>query len=244
MRKTTALIGMSTLVGLAILSAAGSAGDKEKSDPLSGWTADFSAEKADLVATGRNPYFILEPGYFLVLEGDTEQLKITVLEETRKVDGVETRVVEERGTKNGKLEEVARNYFAISKRTNSVFYLGEEVDNYKNGKVVDHEGSWLAGVKGAKFGLLMPGTPLLKARYYQEVAPGAAMDRAEILSTVETVATPAGTFRNCLKVEESTPLEPGKKEYKYYAPGVGLVQDGALKLRAYGRAHKGTQGDG
>jgi hypothetical protein len=52
---------------------------------------------------------------------------------------------------------------------------------------------------------------------------------------METIRTPAGEFRNCLKTEETTPLEPGVKEYKYYARGVGLVQDGALKLVKYGR---------
>src|SRR4030095_6201749 len=100
------------------------------------------------------------------LEGGNEQLTITVLDETKKVDGVETRVVEERETKNGKLGEVSRNYFAISKRTNSVYYFGEDVDIYKDGKVVNHEGGWLAGVKDARFGLMMPGQATLKAKYY------------------------------------------------------------------------------
>jgi len=64
------------------------------------------------------------------------------------------------------------------------------------------------------------------------------MDRAEIVSLSETVKTPAGEFKNCLKVEETTPLEPATKEYKYYAAGVGLVQDGSLKLVKYGKAEK------
>jgi hypothetical protein len=207
-------------------------------DVQRGWTADFSAERADLVPAGRNPYFILEPGYFLVLEGGGEKVEITVLHQTRLVDGVQTRVIEERETRAGKLVETSRNYFAISKRSNSVFYFGEDVDTYKDGKVVDHEGSWLAGVRGARFGLAMPGTAVVKGRYYQEVAPDAALDRAEILSTAAMVRTPAGTFKNCLKVEESTPLEPGKKEYKYYAPGVGLVQEAGVKLVRYGHARK------
>jgi hypothetical protein len=109
------------------------------------------------------------------------------------------------------------------------------VDEYKDGKVVGHSGSWLAGRNGAKFGLMMPGVPLLKGRFYQEVAPKVALDRAEIIGLGVTIKTPAGEFKNCLKVEESTPLEPGKKEYKVYAPGVGLVLDGDLKLVKYGR---------
>lgn len=202
------------------------------------WTADFSMDKAELSPTGRNPYFILEPGYYLVLAGGKEQVTITVLDEVKEVDGVQTRVVEERETKGGKLAEVSRNFFAISKRTNSVYYFGEEVDIYKNDKVVSHEGAWLAGVNGAKYGLMMPGLPLLKARYYQEIAPGVAMDRAEIVSLGETLRPPAGELKNCLKVEETTPLEPGNKEYKYYAPGIGIVQDGSLKLIKYGKAEK------
>jgi hypothetical protein len=150
------------------------------------------------------------------------------------VDGVTTRVVEERETKNDKLVEVSRNFFAISKKTNDVYYFGEEVDGHKNGKVVNHEGAWLSGENGAKFGLLMPGTPKVGLKHYQEHAPKAAMDRAEVVSLSESVETPAGKFKDCLKVEETTPLEPGVKEYKYYAPGVGLLRDGSLVLVKYG----------
>jgi hypothetical protein len=230
MRRLAVCLSLLAFVGLVAFHTLAPSAEKEKDDPFAGWSADFAAEKADLVATGRNPYFILEPGYVLVLAGGGEEVTITVLAETRMLDGVETRVVEERGTKGGQIGEVARNYFAISKRTNSVFYFGEDVDNYKNGKVIYHDGSWLSGVKGARFGLVMPGTPLVGGRYYQEVARGVAMDRAEIVATDATVVTPAGTFKHSLKTEESTPLEGGKKSSKYYAPGVGLVQDGDLKL--------------
>ena len=200
------------------------------------WTVDFSLDKMELEPTGRNPYFILEPGYQLVLAEGNEQLTITVLNETKVVDGVTTRVVEERETTAGMVIEISRNFFAISRRTNSVYYFGEEVDIYKNGQLASHEGAWLAGAKNAKHGLMMPGLPLLKARFYQERAPGVALDRAEILSLNETLAVPAGAFKQCLKIEETTPLEPGVKEYKLYAPGVGLIQDGALKLIRYGQA--------
>ena len=208
--------------------------DDEKPDDDE-WTNDFSAEKKDLTATGRNPFFILEPGYQLVLEEGNEILTITVLDETKLVDGVETRVVEERESKGGKLVEVSRNYFAISKRTNSVYYFGEDVDMYKDGKVTGHGGSWLSGVNNARFGLAMPGLPLLEAKYQQEVAPGVAMDRSEIVSLSETVKVPAGDFKNCLKVSETTPLEPEVEEEKRYAPGVGLLTDGSLKLVRYGK---------
>jgi hypothetical protein len=204
------------------------------------WTTEFAVEKGELSTTGRNPYFILEVGYQLVLEGGTTRLTITVLDETKRVDGLEMRVVEERETKDGKLVEVSLNYFAISKRTTSIFYFGEDVDIYEDGKIVSHEGAWLSGTKDARFGLMMPGQILLRARYYQEIAPMVALDRAEIISMSETVKTPAAELKNCLKIEESSPLEPGIKGYKYYAPGIGLVQDGDLKLVKYGMGEKPT----
>ncbi len=205
------------------------------------WVDAFGVSKADLRPTGRNPYFILEPGYQLVLEGDGgERLVITVLDETQSIDGVETRVVEERETKTGQLVEVSRNFFAISVVTKDVYYFGEDVDVYGNGKVVNHEGAWRAGAKGARFGLMMPGAPTVGARYYQEVAPKVAMDRAEIVAMDAAddvfATTPAGTFRHVLRVEETTPLEPGAREFKYYARDIGLIQDGSLKLVKAGPA--------
>lgn len=200
------------------------------------WTASFAAEPGDLGPTGRNPFFVLEPGYQLTLEDPKTRLVITVQNETRSIDGVETRIVEERETENDQPTEVSRNYFAISKRTNSVFYFGEDVDVYKNGKMVDHEGAWLSGVNGAKFGLMMPGLPLLHARYQQEIAPKIAMDRAEVVSLTDKLKTPAGDFSNVLKIDESSPLEPLVKESKYYARGIGLIQDGTLKLTKYSRS--------
>lgn len=202
------------------------------------FTSNFSVRPDAFRSSGENQYFVLEPGYFLVLEGSkgttNVKLVIRVLDETRIVDGVVTRVVLEIEYHNGELVEVSRNFFAIDTITHSIWYFGEEVDIYENGRVISHEGSWLSGEKGAKYGLMMPGLVLVGARYYQEMAPGVAMDRAEVVSLTETVEVPAGRFTGCLKVVETTPLEPAVKEYKYYAPGVGLIKDGELELIEYG----------
>jgi len=206
------------------------------------WTRSFGVEKDEWLSSGRNPYVILEPGYQSTLRNGNEQLVVTVLDDTKPIAGVTTRVVEERETKNGTPVEVSRNYFAMSRRTNSVFYFGEEVDTYRDGKVSGHEGAWLANGRDVNFGLMMPGEVLLSARYYQEIAPKVAMDRAEIVSSTEPVTTPAGTFTGCVKIEETTPLEPGAREYKYYARGIGLIKDGSLSLVKYGIAEK--TGDG
>jgi hypothetical protein len=214
------------MISILLLASLAGAGPKDEG----GWMETFSVEKDDWTSTAKNPWFILEPGYTLALEGGGERLVVTVLGETRIVDGVETRVVEERESEDGELIEVSRNFFAASKKTNDVFYFGEEVDIYEGGKIVSHHGAWIAGKDGARFGLMMPGKPVVGMKHYQEIAPGAAMDRAEVVSLNETVRTPIGTFSDCLKVAETTPLEPGNREFKLYAPGVGLLQDGGLKL--------------
>ncbi len=199
----------------------------------SSWQEEFGISDCNLLTTGRNEYFILEPGYQLILEGDDEKVQITVLAETKTVDGTITRVVEEKEWEDGELHEISKNYFAMCERTKDVFYFGEDVDYYENGKVVRHEGEWLAGTDGNRAGLIMPGTPKSEMKYYQEIAPGVAMDRAEIVSLDETCKTPAGTFSKCMKVRESTPLE-FEEEYKYYAPGIGLIQDEDLVLTKHG----------
>ena len=198
------------------------------------WQKEFDLSRCNMVTTGRNSYFVLEPGFQLVLEGDDTKLQVTVLDETRTVDGVSTRVVEEREWKKGELYEVARNYFAMCEQTKDVFYFGEDVDFYEKGKVVKHDGSWLAGTKGNKPGLMMAGAPQVKMKYYQEIAPGVAMDRAEIVSLAETCKTPAGTFSRCMKVKEGSALEVFATEDKYYAPEIGLITDEDLRLVKYG----------
>lgn len=202
------------------------------------YTDTFHVGEEEWASSGKNPYFVLEPGFYSVLENeDGDRLTVTVLDETREVDGVETRIVEEREEEDGEIKEISRNFFAISTRTNDVYYFGEEVDIYENGKLKDHHGAWLAGKKGARFGLIMPGTPLLGARYMQEIAPGVAMDRAEVVALGVAFETPEGELEGCLKTWESSALEKGK-ETKVYAPGIGLIQDEDLLLTKHGRKKK------
>jgi hypothetical protein len=71
-------------------------------------------------------------------------------------------------------------------------------------------------------------------KYFQEIAPDVAMDRAEIVSLTDTCKTPAGTFTKCMKVKEGSAIDLKTTEYKYHAPGIGLVRDEDLRLIKYG----------
>ena len=205
---------------------------KEGSDDFQ---RDFGLANRTLATTGTNSFFVLEPGFQLELASDDTKLTITVLDETKQIGNVMTRVVEEREVEKGKLIELSRNYFAIDPVTKDVFYFGEDVDVYKNGKLTGHPGVWYAGTNEASAGLVAPGTPHAGMRYYQELAPGVAMDRAEIVDLTATLKTPAGEFKNCLKTHESTGLDKKESEYKVYAPGIGLIQDEDLLLVRSGK---------
>ena len=194
-------------------------------------------DSCHFTTSGRNQYFILEPGFQLVLEEregkNREKLVITVLHETKMIGNTETRVVEENESINGKTVEISRNFFAYCKENGSIYYFGEEVDIYKKNKIVSHEGAWIAGGKN-KAGIVMPGVITPGAIYFQEMAPDIAMDQMKIISLSENQQTPAGIFTKVLKTEETTPLEPGIKEYKLYALGIGLIKEGNLELVKYG----------
>ena len=198
------------------------------------WQSNFRVDKSKLGAKGTNPYFNLTPGYVLHLAHGKDTDTLTVLNETKTIDGVECRVVEDRELKNGKLLELTRDYYAIDATTNDVYYMGEDVQVYKDGKVMKHEGSWLSGVKGAKFGMMLPGNPKVGQRFYSEQAPGVAMDRMEVVSVSERASTPAGAFEKCVHVVETSALEKGAKDHKVYCPAVGLVKDAEMTLVKYG----------
>ena len=214
------------LVAASIAAVAAFAWQSGKGD----WRSNFAVDKKALSATGTNQYFVLTPGFRLYYEHGKNTLTTTVLNETKVIDGVETRVVEDRETKNGQLAELTRDYYAIDRNTNGVYYFGEDVDTYKNGKLRGHEGAWLSGVKGAKFGMMMPGAIKAGQKFYQEQAPGVAVDRAEVVAIGETVTTPAGAFKNCVQMKETSAIEKGMADRKWYAPGVGMVKENEFVL--------------
>jgi hypothetical protein len=224
--------------------AGGNLGGALLGEPL--FTDEFYIEDCKFESKGANRFFSLRPGYQLYLSGIDEEevvdLYITVLRSTKlitlTIDGaprrVRARVIEEREFVDGELYEISLNYYAICGSTNSVFYFGEDVCFYEKGECVSTDGSWLAGVEGATPGILMPGTFLLGARYYQEQAPAVAVDRAENAEMGLIVATPAGTFENCVRVLEDSEIDIGATSQKTYAPGVGLIGDDVLQLVDYG----------
>jgi len=204
------------------------------------FTTELDRDRCHFSSTGSNPYLPLWPGLQTVLEGEEEDdegetieisVTTTVLHETELVDGVITRVVEERELEDGELVEVSRNFFAYCRETGDVWYFGEDVDDYEDGMIVGHEGEWRAGENGAEPGIVMPGTPLIGARFFEEIAPGVALDRGEIAALGEEADVPAGSFEDLLVILDSNALAPEDgEEEKFYARGLGNIIDEDLEL--------------
>jgi hypothetical protein len=172
-----------------------------------------------------NPYLPLAPGsrwvYHDRLTGERTVVRVT--NETKRIaNGVTARVIRDTVRKKGRVVEDTSDWYAQDER-GSVWYMGEDTKEYAHGKVSSTEGSWEAGVDGARAGIAMPGHPRVGRQYRQEYYAGQAEDMARVLSVDDQVEVPAGHYKRALLTREWTPLEPDVLEYKLYARGVGVV---------------------
>lgn len=181
---------------------------------------------AAFVAGITNPYMPFAVGKTFNYRAETDEgVETTVVEvtnDTKVILGVTTTVVRDRVYLDGELIEDTFDWFAQDADGN-VWYFGEDSKEIEDGQVVSTEGSWEAGVDGAQPGIVMLAEPRIGMEYAQEFAEDIAEDRARVLSLRQSVEVPHGTFENCLQTMDWTPLEPGNREFKYYAAGVGLV---------------------
>jgi len=195
-----------------------------------------------------NHYFPLVPGTLLVYEGERDGVpthsEFCVTRQTKVIEGVETRVVHDQAFEKDVLSEkyvLVEDMFDWHAQDNSgtVWYFGEDTKELDaDGNIVSTEGSWEAGVDGAKAGFIMLADPQVGVRYYQEFSRNVAEDQAKVLGLDETVALNVNgkdvTYENVLLTQETSRLDSGVLEYKYYARGVGLIRSVIVKR---GRVH-------
>src|SRR6266498_705003 len=202
-----------------------------ESETLSNQQSCPQIDPSDFVKGIHNPYLSFVPGkrfyYVNKIVEDKELIiehnPVVVTSDIKMILGVACTVVHDVVKVDGKITEDTYDWYAQDKHGN-VWYFGEDTKSYENGHV-STEGSWEAGVNGAKPGIAMFGNPKkhIGETYYQEYLKGVAEDEATLISTNSTVKVAYGTFKNCVKTKEFTRLEPGVVEIKYYAKGVGEV---------------------
>lgn len=179
-----------------------------------------------------NPYWPMAPGSRWSYRetdraGKAQRVEVTVTSRTRRIAGIEARVVHDVVTEGGRSVEVTDDWYAQDEAGN-VWYLGEDTKEYEGGKVVSTAGSWEAGVDGAQAGVIVPAHPRPGLSYRQEHYAGEAEDAARVLSLDEQVEVPFGHFTGVLMTKDFTPLEPKVLEHKFYARGVGPVLTDAV----------------
>ena len=179
-----------------------------------------------------NKYYPLKTGTIMIYNGTDEEGKsmrdnVTVTNDTKVIQGIPSRVVNDTVFVEGKLVETTGDWYAQDDKGN-VWYLGEDTTDFTN-KKNPHEGSWEAGVKGARGGILMLAEPKVGTTYDQEFAKGVAEDKATVLSLNANVTVPYGSFSNVIKTKEFSALEPDVVENKYYAANVGDIKEKTLK---------------
>jgi hypothetical protein len=177
-----------------------------------------------------NPYLPWKVGsrwvYHDVLTGERTVVRAT--NQTKLIaNGVTARVVRDTVRKHGHVTEDTVDWYAQDERGN-VWYMGEDTKEYAHGKVSSTEGSWEAGLDGARAGIAMLAHPKVGRQYRQEYYAGHAEDMARVLSRDDQVQVKAGHYKRALLTREWTPLEPDVLEYKLYAPGVGIVLESTV----------------
>jgi hypothetical protein len=201
--------------------AAGASGEEDRTSLPQG-SEPVTLKPSDFTTEIENPYFPLAPGSKWVYREGTQRVEITVTNDTKKIEGITTRVVRDVVTEDGKLVENTRDWYAQDSDGN-VWYMGEATTEYENGKPKTTEGSWEAGVDGAEPGIIMPADPRPGLSYRQEYYKGHAEDRAKVITLNAKVKVPFGRFDDVVETEDTAPLGKATVEHKYYARGTGLV---------------------
>jgi hypothetical protein len=182
----------------------------------------------DFTPNVTNAWFPLTPGKVLVYTGDKDRVPaIDIFVPTRRtkvIDHIWTRVVEDRLYTKGFLAERTRDYYAQD-RCGNVWYFGEDTAELsRQGKVTSRSGSFRAGVDGAQPGVFMQAHPQIGRDFRQEWAPGQAEDQYHALDFSSSTTVPFGSFHGTLlRTAETTALEPGVLDNKYYLRGVGSL---------------------
>ena len=201
-------------------------------EPGDGGHYDPVVDPADFVDRIDNPYVPLIPASKWVYEGtadgEPEHDEVAVTSERKTILGIPAIVVRDTVSADGAVTEDTFDWYAQD-RNGNVWYLGEDSKTYDHGTLTGTEGSWEAGVDGARPGIVMPAHPKPGDANRQEFSPGVAEDLGQVTHADTRIRVPAGRYRHVIVTKEWSPLEPRIVEQKRYAPGIGLVAEDTLQ---------------
>jgi len=185
----------------------------------------FNAKDFGAPGAATNQFLPLKPGTQWVRQGFVNvgnrqlphQVVTTVTDVTKKVDGVNAVAVVDQDTNGGQIAEQSIDWVAEDKQ-GTVWYLGSYTESYTGGQFVTASDAWLAGVNGAKPGILMQANPRTGTPpYTEDTVPGIETATAQVAKTGQSQCVPFKCYKEVLVVQEGG-------EYKYYAPDVGQIK--------------------
>lgn len=157
------------------------------------------------------------------VDGKPFHTETTLLPETRHIEWspgqhVQARVSQYFAYLDGRIEEVALDYYAQAD-DGSVWYLGEDVSDYDREGLIDSTlGSWLAGREGPPE-MIMPADPKVGDVHRAENIPAIAFEEIEIKTTGKTLDGPMGPVKGAMVARELH--DDGSYSDKVFAPGYG-----------------------
>lgn len=197
--------------------------------------------------TNPNPYFPLTIGNRWEYLSATEKNVVQVTSATKLIDDVRCIVVRDEVFEDGFRTEGTNDWFAQAKN-GTVWYCGEETAEFETfdgdspvkPELVSIEGSFKADRDGDKPGIIFQANPRPGQTYIEESSLGNAED-ATLVIVVDysygrypnlDILVPPGLARllcarNCVVTKNTSSLEPGRFERKYYAPGIGVFLETA-----------------
>lgn len=172
-----------------------------------------------------NPLFPISQLHSALLLGHVEgqrfRTETTLLPDTRSVTvkgrDVTVLVSQYMAYRGRRLEEVALDRYAQAD-DGSVWYLGEDVFDYRHGAVSSTEGTWLAGRDGPA-AMIMPARPRVGDVFRTENVPGVVFEEVTVTAVDRTLRGPTGQVTGGLAVSELH--QDRTREAKLFAPGYG-----------------------
>jgi hypothetical protein len=153
----------------------------------------------------------------------------TVTDLIKVIDGVPSRVMWDVDENEGEVVEAELSFFAQDNDGN-VWNLGEYPEEYEDGFFLGAPNTWITGLADAEAGIHMLDGPDVRDSYLQGYSPEIEfLDCATVFDEGLRVCPPLRCYDGVLETHERSPLDPtGGVQTKSHAPGVGIVQVGAL----------------
>jgi hypothetical protein len=154
------------------------------------------------------------------------KLEMTVRDSAETMAGTKVTVSDITEYTDDEVAGKTRDYFA-QHSSGAVYYLAERIDDLEDGKVIGHDGAWVAGEKGTPAGVFLPAAYKVGDAFEPRRAVGVSQERSKVVGVARTIKVPAGTFKDCIEIEVYDVIDKDSRR-QWYCPGTGMVKESSV----------------